>query len=155
MKLFNKNSNSDTTTDSAKRDVTITAEAPRLPSHVVAETDDARWKIPLTLDEQYHLAHEYERGVSDEARVLRDFLELMYQGSDGGAVRLTVEIKLEGPGEVSLVATPSGHGSVSRAVAPSMKYADVGRHILGWVAEAQTRPDLVADLVASLADEQE
>jgi hypothetical protein len=156
MKLFSKNSNSDTTTDSAKRDVTIVKEAPKRPDHLVAETDECTWKIPLTLEEQFDLGRAYqELADGNEAQMLSAFTESLYQGSEGDAVKLTIEVSLMRPGEVSLRASGNGRVSGHRFQEfATVRYEDVGRTVCEWIAESQSRKELVADLVAALADDQ-
>ncbi len=159
MKLFSKNSNSDTATAGAKRDVTIVKEAPKRLTSVTVETEDARWTINLTLEEIGRLGAEFEalamgRGRGTEPEIMENFTRRMYQGSEGSATTLTIELKPHGPGEISLRATAGSHQSMSRAFT-ELRYEEVGRHILQCFAECQARPELVADLVASLADEKE
>jgi len=158
MKIFGKDSsNSDATPETAsvgaKRDVTIVHKTTKRPDHVVAETHDAVWKIPLTLDEQFDLGRAYqELADGDEAQMLRSFTEAIYQGDEGGAARLAVEIRLVRPGEVFLSANGSGPRFVK---SDTVRYEDVGRTICEWIVEAQSRKELVADLVAALGDDQE
>ena len=156
MKMFGKNSNSDAMPAGAKRDVTIVHEMTKRPDHLVAETRDCTWKIPLTLEEQFDLGRVYqELADGDEAQMLSAFTESLYQGSDGDAVKLTVEVILMRPGEVSLRASGNGRVSGHRFQdSATVRYEDVGRTVCEWIAEAQSRKELVADLVAALADDQ-
>jgi hypothetical protein len=160
MKLFSKNSSSETAQAGAKRDVTIVKEAPNRPTSVTVETDDARWTINLTLEEIGRLGAEFEllesgRGRGTEPEIMEIFIERMFQGSEGEATELVITLKPNGPGELSFSAKPVGrHGEISRPFA-ALKYSEVGMHVLRCFAEAQARPELVSDLIASLADEQE
>ncbi|HDR9181187.1 TPA: hypothetical protein QDB06_001740 [Burkholderia vietnamiensis] len=155
MKMFGKNSsNSGATLEAAptraKRDVTISNEPKKRPDHVKVETNDATWSIPLTLDEQYTLGQSYEQGTDDEAAMLTAFTETLYQSDEGGAVKLAIEIRLLRPGEVFLTAT----GNRQRfSKSGTVRFDEIGLTLCTWLAEAQTRPDLVADLVAALADD--
>ena len=150
MKIFSKNSNSDVAPTGGKRDVTIVNAPRKRPDHVRVETRDSTWTIPLTLDEQYVLGQAYEQGTDDEAAMLTAFTETIYQGDGGGAVQLTVEIKPIRPGEVYLTASGSGHRFKK---AETMGYEDIGRTLCEWIAESQSRKELVSDLLAALADE--
>ena len=162
MKMFGKNSsNSDealeTAPAGAKRDVTIVHKTTKRPDHVVAETRDAVWRIPLTLDEQFDLGRAYQDlADGDEAKMLSAFTELLYQGSEGDAVKLAVEIRLMRPGEVFLSASGNGRVSGQRFYeSATVRYEDVGRTVCEWIAEAQSRKELVADLVAAMPGDRE
>jgi hypothetical protein len=147
MKMFSKISKSDSTPETvpgAKRDVSIVHKATKRPDHVLAETHDSTWKIPLTLDEQYTLGQAYERGTDNEQQMLSEFTESIYQG--GAATQITVEMNLVRPGEVFLKASSRHRFNRSNTV----RYEDIGRTVCEWIAEAQTRKELVADLVAAL-----
>jgi hypothetical protein len=156
MKMFGKNSNSDAAPAGAKRDVTIVHKTTKRPDHLVAETAECTWKIPLTLEEQFDLGRAYqELADGDEAQMLSAFTESLYQGSDGGAVMLTIEVRLMRPGDISLRASGNGRVSGHRfQESATVRYEDVGRTICEWIAESQSRKELVADLVAALADDQ-
>lgn len=157
MKMFSKTgSNSDAATG-AKRDVTIVHKTTKRPDHLVAETRDAVWRIPLTLDEQFDLGKAYqELADGDEAKMLSAFTESLYQGSEGGAIKLTVEVGLMRPGEVSLRASGTGRVSGQRfQKSATVRYEDVGWTVCEWIAESQSRKELVADLVTALSEDQE
>jgi hypothetical protein len=158
--MFSKNSsNSDATLEtapgSAKRDVTIAHKTTKRPDHLVAETRDAVWRIPLTLDEQFDLGRAYqELADGDEAQMLSAFTESLYQGSEGDAVKLTIEVRLIRPGEVFLSASGSGRVSGQHfRESATVRYEDVGRTVCEWIAESQSRKELVADLVSALSDD--
>jgi hypothetical protein len=160
--MFGKNSsNSDavleTASAGAKRDVTIVHKTTKRPDHVVAETCDTVWRIPLTLEEQFDLGRAYQDlADGDEAQMLAAFTEILYQGSESDAVKLAVEIRLMRPGEVFLSASGNGRVSGQRFYeSATVRYEDVGRTVCGWIAESQSRKELVADLVAALSDVQE
>lgn len=162
MGIFSKNSsNSDvvleTASASAKRDVSIVHKTTKRPDHLVAETRDAVWRIPLTLEEQFDLGRAYqELADGDEAQMLSAFTESLYQGGEGDAVKLTLEVMLMRPGEVSLRASGNGRVSGQRFYeSATVRYEDVGRTVCEWIAESQSRKELVADLVAALSDDQE
>ncbi|KFX63825.1 hypothetical protein KBK24_0119160 [Burkholderia sp. K24] len=162
MGIFSKNcSNSDvvleTASASAKRDVTIVHKTTKRPDHLVAETRDAVWRIPLTLEEQFDLGRAYqELADGDEAQMLSAFTESLYQGSEGDAVKLAVEIRLMRPGEVFLSASGNGRVSGQRFYeSATVRYEDVGRTVCEWIAQSQSRKELVADLVAALSGDQE
>lgn len=142
MKMFSM-ANEKTEANGAKRDVTIHNEPKKRPDHVIAETDDAQWKIPLTIEEQSDLAYAYEDLQVPEQAMLETFIQGVYGNS---AVKLSIELMPHSPGKVIVAA-----GRKYKTLA----YADVGETILGWILEAQSRKDLVADLVAVLPGDQE
>ncbi|MFT4504595.1 hypothetical protein [Caballeronia sp. 15711] len=150
MKMFSKNSDSDVASTGGKRDVTIVNAPRKRPDHVRVESHDSIWTIPLTLDEQYILGQAYEQGTDDEAAMLTAFTETIYQGDGGGTARLTVEIKPIRPGEVHLMASGSG---ARFKKADTLRYEDIGRTLCEWIVEAQSRKELVSDVVAALAEE--
>ncbi|MCA8003149.1 hypothetical protein [Burkholderia metallica] len=145
MKMFSKTNDKEegTVVVGVKRDVTIHNEPKKRPDHVIAETDDARWKLPLTIEEQSDLAYAYEDLRVPELEMLETFTQGVYGSS---AVKLSIELAPYSPGKVIITA-----GRKFKTLA----YADVGKTILGWILEAQSRKDLVADLVAALPGEQE
>lgn len=147
MKMFSKqSSNSDATT--GKRDVTIRNEPKKRPDHVVAETHDCTWKIPLTLDEQRNLGEVYENGdFGDETQMLQRFTETIYQST---AATLNIEIRPSKPGEVLLKAS-AGHLFRKSGI---VRNQEVGQTICAWIMESQPRKELVADLVAAFPEEQ-
>jgi len=157
MKMFSKNGDADAMPAGAKRDVSIAHKTTKRPDHLVAETAECKWKIPLTLDEQFDLGRVYqELADGDEAQMLSAFTESLYQGGEGDAVKLTVEVILMRPGEVSLRASGNGRVSGHRFQdSATVRYQDVGRTVCEWIAEAQSRKELVADLIAALGDDQE
>ncbi|TAN26037.1 MAG: hypothetical protein EPN31_14045 [Castellaniella sp.] len=152
MKVFNKQ---DSNQDSApavqeatgKRDVTIKADLKRHPDHVVAETDAARWVIPLTNDERFQIAKAYEeaKDAETESLIVENFTRHIYQTT---ASKFSVEISPISPGKVLLnAAAGDGMGGIAEVV----RYEDVGQTINKWVLRYQRRRlDLVADLVAVL-----
>ncbi|KFG94407.1 hypothetical protein GQ56_0126485 [Burkholderia paludis] len=142
MKMFSK-ANDKTEANGAKRDVTIHNEPKKRPDHVIAETDDAQWKIPLTIEEQSDLAYAYEELRAPEQEMLETFVECIYGAT---AVKLNIDIVPKSPGKVRI--------SVGRGI-HVVEYADVGEIVLRGILEAQSRKELVADLVATFPDEQE
>ncbi len=145
MSIFNKQSSKlDPETAGAKRDVTIVNEPKKRPDHVRVESHDCAWSIPLTLDEQYDLGQVYENGFNYEEReMLRNFVEGMYLAS---SARIAMEITLVRPGEVNLKAT----SGLTFKKARTVRYEEIGQVVCEWIVEAQSRKDLVADLVASI-----
>lgn len=145
MKMFSKANDKEESVvvSGMKRDVTIHNEPKKRPDHVIAETDDAQWKIPLTIEEQAELAYAYEELRVPEQEMLETFTQGVYGSS---AVKLSIELMPHSPGKV-IVAAGRKYKTLT--------YADVGETILGWILEAQSRKDLVADLVAVLPGEQE
>ncbi|UVE64753.1 hypothetical protein L2Y90_12935 [Burkholderia pyrrocinia] len=140
MSIFSKQDSKPEMTG-AKRDVTIRNEPKKRPDHVIAETDDAQWTIPLTIDEQSDLAYAYEELRVPEQSMLETFVQGVYGNS---AAKLSIELRPHSPGKVTITAGRN---------LKTLAYADVGETILRWILEAQSRKDLVADLVAAIPTE--
>ncbi|KVF47974.1 hypothetical protein WJ13_18490 [Burkholderia seminalis] len=140
MKMFSK-ANDKTEANGAKRDVTIHNEPKKRPDHVIAETDHARWKIPLTIEEQSDLAYAYEDLQVPEQTMLETFIQGVYGNSAG---KLSIDLIPHSPGKVTI--------TTGRSFS-TLAYADVGETILRLILEAQSRKDLVADLVAAIPTE--
>ena len=115
MKMFSKNGDADAMPAGAKRDVSIAHKTTKRPDHLVAETAECTWKIPLTLDEQFDLGRVYqELADGDEAQMLSAFTESLYQGGEGDAVKLTVEVTGRSEGAIGQAGAHNGVGSAWR-----------------------------------------